>query len=359
MELVNTKVLTLPTRELGPHLELGVITGITRQITDETGIPLKSDRVPELAEGIDFEYIACPFADSPSRMQLDLPPEERIPISNLERRRLKQSYPRIKRLVLSMRDAYTQEFDVDPEQPLNVEEATRIMASLSALPIYLTQRYRRPVDATGALPQYIVVGSNGGSGAVGALNGFRFNSWALPTPSGEEAQAKVESENRLVSQKTGCAASPHQITDLFRVLAHGNPKVTRGDIEEETDGLVLPSEFRLILGMGQVVDKLEAADYPMQVAEAIFLTQIGQHKKKHNPRRMNVAVESYRYSIAELANVAQEQSVMANHVLGRVAYDPGEFTNVVSRNVFRLHGIREARAKGVNIPDISAEPLAS
>lgn len=51
----------------GETSSIGVLEVFRGPYVDTTGISISSDREEELAGGIDFDYRACPYHDSPSR----------------------------------------------------------------------------------------------------------------------------------------------------------------------------------------------------------------------------------------------------------------------------------------------------
>jgi len=144
------------------------------QITDSSHIPHQSDRAPMgLQQGIDWRMRPWTDPKSASRLQADIPEDERAPMSGLEEERLDANFRKILLFALYIRDGYIESRqevgeDIDPSS-LDTASNIAIHGALKVLPYYLIYRRQNHVAPLGQLPPSLIVLSNSAAGAIGGL----------------------------------------------------------------------------------------------------------------------------------------------------------------------------------------------
>lgn len=304
---------------LAAHVPLRQIIEAQASIIDAEGIPLQSDRTPVGNPDIDFEYAACPFANSPSRYPAGQPHE--TPVSNLERRRLRQSYAGIRAGVLAMREAYIEtfgpQFNVNADH-LRIADGINILTALQYLPSYVACRADNPVPMAGVIPPRLIVGSNAASGGIAALGAYAKGRIGLPFPEGREALECVEQEGSMVGHKTVCAAAPRMITDYLDLLRLGSDDISHGDIETETDGLLSNDEFTTASKFGLQMETVLSLQSQLRGAHETAMQGLRHYQPgKHNPRRLRLIREVFHESLLPIVAGAQILSNGINLCLGR------------------------------------------
>ena len=187
---------------------LRVVDIFVNSYTDSSGIPLASDRDdPRLIQGIDFQKQPNPFRTSPSRYPNGKPHE--VPVSELERERLRQFYPEMLSLLGRVRSTYITETRKKTgrnlDASLTLSESLSILSGLSYLPHYLAHRSTRPFALQGELPPQVIVLSNAASGSRGAMYAFADLHIDDPdveelVPDKTEAIAAIERMGSLISE---------------------------------------------------------------------------------------------------------------------------------------------------------------
>lgn len=338
-----------------PHMDIVDIVGQS-SITDSSGVPLQSDRVPE-SQGIDFQYHPNAYTDSPSRFPNQQP--HPVPVSGLERGRLIEAYPRVRKLLLATRQAYIdQRYAETPDPELTVHDGISILGALQNLPLYTVVRPHNSVPAQGVLPPFLVVSSNAASGGVGALGAVARGRIGLPLPSGREALDATEEEGSLVGQKTVCAAPSRMITGYLDMLKHGSETIAVGDVREETDGFVDVTELSALVSFGAHMEALYEVHRQRGMADHIASTIL----RKYNPRtqahsrrqrQAENALRTFRATIQGAVAAYTLGSRSLNLDLGREPVRDGEFYDVFGEtNPLGLETVRLALRKNIDIETI-------
>lgn len=334
-------------KALGPHLSLSDIYA-SRQLTDVEGVPVESDRMPG-AEEIDFEYVPCPYQDSPARMQAGV--DDPKPMSNLEKRRLTKSYPDIKRLLLATRQAVLDEVRGRNSEHIDVttEEAHLILAGLHYLPDYLVLRYRNPLPLQRAVPMHIVVGSNAASGALGALGTYCNGDMSLPAPTGKEANEVVELQDphTLVGDhNTVCAAAPAMIRNYISLIRDGaeTPSPT---LHRASGGLITRSDIMKVVAFGNQMEQFAHLLRSYTKIDAHFTQQLKVHRPGRPKAQIRPVVDELKSSLraGHARGLGIENS--ANRELDRELIAPMSVTFKPDYNPWKLQSVKIAIAKGL------------
>ncbi len=339
------RVVTFPdTTETAPHMELNDVLKSGYFIRDVTGVPLNSDRGETVPVDIDFAYQACPYSDSPSRYPDGQPHE--MPMSGLERDRLFESYARVRKLTLAVRDAYMNEKPEDYE--LTVLDGLNIFAALQYLPKYLVNRAENPVPAD-QLPQHIVVGANCASGSIGAIGAFARGNIIQLLPPAEVMMAAAEEEGSLVGSKTVCAAPPRMIRDYLETLRSGK-SITRKNIGAESDGLLKDGELRHALIFGQNIDMIMPTITRLQEVDSAIAGFISAYDpESDDPSILEKFTEVWSGNIRFTIDLLQQISSNVNLALGRQPFEKDDFSSVIKENQFGLVSIELAKQKGFEL----------
>ncbi len=332
---------------LGEHRDFDEIVRTRKGITDITGVPLDSDR-NQPPPDLDFEYKACPYSESPSRYPHGQPSE--VPMSGLESRRLSQSFPEIRRLLLASRIAYLRLIGAGEDHELTVEDGLSILGALQYLPSYLTERYKDPVAPKDELPQHLIVGANCASGATGAVGACAQGDTRLPMPAGEILlqAAETEPDGGLVGRKTVCAASPRMIAQFLNLLRDGSESIDHGTVADETSKMLNPEELGAAVLVGVSLESVLGYNQIAMVADATCAPILEKYNpKKHNPRRATAAYKEFSERVAVFVHGYEQTTAITNLALHREPMRDDEFTDVLTNNRYGFASIRLAKAKGL------------
>ena len=329
---------------LAPHVPLKTIVETDTLVADVTGIPLLSDRGP-LGQEIDFSYRECPYKNSPSRYPDGQPHE--VPMSELERRRLGESYPDIRRLLLAVREAKMG--NVDPETEMSVSSALSILGLMQYLPRYLVNRAQKPVDPE-SLPVRLVTASNSASGSIAAIGAFARGRVFQRLPQGEVLLAGAEAQGAMVGKKSVCVASPRMIVHFLDTLRAGDPKLSHGTVEEETGGLLRQDEVPRATTFGDLQETVGPVLGELNGVDRTVVEPLRKfNPKKHNARKIRGPLGELEAQLRHTVSALGQISASSNLMLGRSPEIGDEFEAAISGNMFSLKSLPIARQKGLTL----------
>ena len=322
-------------------LGLGIFDMADAPLVDVQGVPLSSDRGEQkLHTGIDFEYQACPFADSSSRFPDGAPHE--VPMSGLERRRLGENYPGMLATLKAFRDYYINEkrsiTGNSPSEALSTYEAREVMMGLVYTPHYLVYRSSNAVGARGELPTDMIVLSNVGSGSLAALSAYietyedGANEFYNKIPNVEQMIEEAEIRGRMVGEKTVCVASPDQMKHFLTAIINGpSVKTTKNTLTGLTDR----DEIGNILTYGKAMYEGTGAVHIVRMLDAKFALDLGNLMQAEKWNMIEPLMVEYEKELkAAAAELTLDQS-KANIALGR-NFMVGGITPQVLRTKYHL-----------------------
>jgi hypothetical protein len=289
---------------------------------DTMGIPLTSDRGDLThTQGIDFKYVPNNFKDSPSRYPNGRP--HPIPMSGLEKDRLEASYGSLLPLVGRVRQNFIQysreETGIEPSEPLNVDEALKVLFGLAYLPHYLVYRTRGPFAPMGQIPFEIFILSNAAEGSRASIAAFMEENRDDPElfariPDVEEAIDASERLKRMVGDKTVCVASPKQMKHFIGSVIDGSEKLGECTFEE-----ILPDdEIRSLVEFSSGYFDARLRTNALQNIDEWLAANIQDAlEKKIDTRRINQAIQPYYSHIQKLLRELTGRESDMNRALGR------------------------------------------
>lgn len=329
----------------GEHVDIFDILEHRREITDETGVPLSSDRVSPPID-IDFEYTKCPYLDSPTRSPGGRP--GKIPMSGLERDRLRQSFPEIRRSLLAIRAGYISMLGLEQDKEFTVEDGLNVLSIIQGLPTYLTERSAHSVPINDSLPQHFIVGSNASSGAMAAIGAYAQGRPRIIMPEGDVLLHAAETlpGSGLVGKLTVCAAAPSMIKQYLDLVRQGSQVVEFGSVEDETSGLLTTKELGNALLLGVHLESLHGINNDIFNSDCLCLEVLEKYNhRKHNPKKARRAYEDFIADLKSLIPRYDRASYFMNVALGRTGEREGEFDKFIETNPLNLRSFKLARDK--------------
>lgn len=264
---------------------------------DSTGIPLSSDRsYPDLIKDIDWDYQPAPstFRGSPSRYPDGSP--HVVPISGLERNRLRDNYPKMLLMLGELREQYIRYKRGDSDiatlpTPLTIAEMREFLRGLIHLPHYLVHRGKNPVPSQGVLAPSVLLLSNSAAGSLAALETYatvrKPRSNKVPEP--ENVIADVERGSNLMGEKTMCVAAPAQMNHFLSAVINGS-----GQESGVTAPLVSPKETFSFFEFGHHAYVVQEFLGELWAKDNEVYKAIGkQIKNGHNPRRYQAHLDIF------------------------------------------------------------------
>ena len=298
-------------------------------ITDINNIPKESDRdfyAEDLHTGIDFQYQACPFANSPSRFPNGEP--HKVPLSGLERDRLAENYYEILDNLRVVRDFYIDETRIgdDKKSPLSVYDTREVLMALNFAAHYLVYRRTNPAKARGELPVDILVMSNAAAGSLAALSQLvitdRIDIDTMETvvPDPKRMINVVEENGHMVGEKTVCAASPELMEHFFKAVVDGPKRTGNGSLSS----LVEKSEMVDLFKFGRAMYEGSGALAKLRKLDRELTELLNKLYSEGDIENFKEIGTSYIQHLGlEIEQIYVDQ-VAANSALGRSIVDSSE-----------------------------------
>jgi hypothetical protein len=308
------------------------------EIVDTDGVPIKSDRSLLLMANdgsIDWEYGACPYVSSPSRLPENQASDPPKPMSFLERKRLAQNYITMLGMTKHLRAALLGE--TGPE-PLKFVPASRLLHATRFAAHYLLFRADRPIDPE-AVPPSLVLAHNSALGALTGMGNGASEQYpagsrvpqSASSPTVDDIMRITEKKGAFVGEKTVCAATPTMSRHFFRAVLTG-ANLERIEVPEWFAAALPEDEVPELSRFADSLQSFEVSSTMVirhdrasaQLVRAELAQQNRKKPSKRNPRRVRGVVTEFINTTQRYAENMMGTQYVINDSLGR-GHPPGGY----------------------------------